>query len=306
MYSCDLLIFGCGYLGRCVADRYVARGAAVSVVTRSEAKARELTDQGIAPVVADLLQLPSLRLLPRARSILYCVGYDRESDCTKRELYVQGLRNVLSATRSMADSFVYVSSTSVYGQDDGSWIDEASPTEPITESGEICRDAEHLFIDFALAPMTWTILRLAGLYGPGRLIARVEGLKAGNPVGGNPEAWLNLIHRDDAATICERALDAPAPSSVFLVSDDRPITRQEYYQVLALRVGAPEPIFSEAVPTRRGTAGWNKRCSNKRVKQHFGLTWRYPTIDSGLTSALETPDANRCGSVAEIDGAGNR
>ncbi|RLS51958.1 MAG: SDR family oxidoreductase [Planctomycetota bacterium] len=287
MNSCDLLIFGCGYLGRCVADRYLARGAAVSVVTRSEVKARELAGLGIAPVVADLLQPPTLRLLPRARSILYCVGYDRESSCTKRDLYVQGLRNVLSATRGLADGFVYISSTSVYGQDDGSWVDEASPTEPITEGGEICRDAEHLFADPALAPKTWTILRLAGLYGPGRLIARVEGLKASSPVGGNPEAWLNLIHRDDAVTICERTLDGLVPSATFLVCDDRPITRQEYYRTLALRIGAPEPIFSESVPTRQGTTGWNKRCSSQRIKQQYQVEWRYPTIDVGLPSALE-------------------
>ncbi len=289
----DLLIFGCGYLGTCVAERFVARGSSVAAVTRSPAKATDLAARGIEPILADLMQPETLARLPKAKTILYSVGYDRASPCSKRDLYVEGLRNVLHAIQGQPSHLVYVSSTSVYGQDDGGWIDETSPTAPMTEGGTICREAEQLLID---APRpTATILRLAGLYGPDRLIARVEQLRAGEPVGGNPEAWLNLIHRDDAATACEAALASPRARELFLVSDDRPITRREYYSTLARLVGAPEPIFSEAVETRRGTTGWNKRCANRRVKERYGISWQYATIETGLGSLTHGTVTTRLG-----------
>jgi nucleoside-diphosphate-sugar epimerase len=275
----SLLIFGCGFLGTRVAHQWRERGGTVVAVTRRAEKAAALAAQGIEPVVADLMRPETLSALPSVSRVLYCVGYDRSSPLSKESLYIDGLTHVLEALPGRIDRFVYVSSSSVYGQDDGSWVDESSPTEPTTDGGRICLAAEQRLrerVEHA------TILRLSGLYGPGRLLTRVEQLRAGEPIGGNPEAWLNLIHGDDAARACVAALTAPDPGSLYLVSDDRPITRREYFTELASRVSAPPPLFSGASTARHTPDGLNKRCRNERMMREFPMEWLYPDIAQGL------------------------
>ena len=274
-----LLIFGCGFLGLRVAHQWRDRGGTVATVTRSEEKAAQLAAQGIEPILADLMRPETLTALPSVSCVLYCVGYDRSSPWPKESLYIDGLTRVLEAMQGRIDRFVYVSSSSVYGQDDGSWIDETSATEPATDGGRICLAAEQRLrqrVEHA------TILRMSGLYGPDRLLARVDQLRAGEPIGGNPEAWLNLIHGDDSARACVAALTVPSPGPLYLVSDDRPLIRRDYFTALAERVGAPTPVFSGAPTSRHTPDGLNKRCRNERVKRELGLKWQYPEIAQGL------------------------
>src|SRR5690606_29190096 len=131
--------------------------------------------------------------------------FDRTSGHSQRDVYVDGLRHVLNAMAGRCERFVYISSTSVYGQTQGEWVDESSPCRPDRPNGQACLEAENLVWEFFPAGMDpeqsgAVVLRLAGIYGPGRLLRRVEQLRSGDPIGGNPEAWLNLIHVDDAAT----------------------------------------------------------------------------------------------------------
>ncbi len=277
-----LLIFGCGFLGLRVALQWRERGGTVIAVTRSEVKAAQLASQGIEPIVADLMRPETLTVLPSVSRVMYCVGYDRSSSWSKESLYIDGLTHVLEAMQDRVERFVYVSSTSVYGQDDGNWIDEISPTDPTTDGGRICLAAEQRLrerVEHA------TILRMSGLYGPDRLLARVDQLRSGEPIGGNPEAWLNLIHGDDAARACVAALTVPSPGPLYLVSDNRPLTRREYFTALAQRIGAPTPVFSGAPTSRHTPDGLNKRCRNERVIREFGLKWQYPEIAQGLPTA---------------------
>lgn len=277
----SLLIFGCGFLGGRVAQQWRERGGTVAAVTRSAEKAKPLAAQGIEPVLADLMRPETLTSLPSVSRVLYCVGYDRSSPWSKESLYLDGLTHVLEALQGRFDRFVYVSSSSVYGQDDGSWVDESSPTEPTTDGGRICLAAEQRLRDLVERA---TILRMSGLYGPGRLLTRVEQLRAGEPIGGNPESWLNLIHGDDAARACVAALRATDPGPLYLVSDDRPITRREYFSELARRVDAPPPQFSGASTARHTPDGLNKRCRNERVKRELPVKWFYPDIAQGLSA----------------------
>ncbi len=277
-----LLIFGCGFLGLRVAHQWQERGGTVIAVTRSEEKAAQLAAQGIEPILADLMRPETLTALPSASRVLYCVGYDRSSPWSKESLYIDGLTHVLEAMQGRVDRFVYVSSTSVYGQDDGSWIDETSATEPTTDGGRICLAAEQRLRERVVQA---TILRISGLYGPDRLLARVDQLRAGEPIGGNPEAWLNLIQGDDSARACVAALTAPSPGPLYLVSDDRPLTRREYFTALAQRVGAPPPVFSGSPTSRHTPDGLNKRCRNERVISELGLKWQYPEITQGLPTS---------------------
>lgn len=276
-----LLILGCGFLGSRVAALWRDRGGSVTAVTRRADKSARLAARGIEPLLADLMRPETLTALPSVSRVLYCVGHDRSSQWSKESVYVDGLTHVLDALQGRLDRFVYVSSSSVYGQDDGGWVDESSTTEPTTEGGRICLAAEQRLRERYESA---TVLRMSGLYGPDRLLARIDQLQAGEPIGGNPDAWLNLIHGDDAARACVAVLSAPAPGPLYLVSDDRPLTRREYFTELAKQVSAPPPQFSGEPTARHTSEGLNKRCRNDTLKRELQLEWLYSDISQGLRS----------------------
>jgi nucleoside-diphosphate-sugar epimerase len=137
------LIIGCGYLGRRVARSWVARGDTVYALTRSPAHAAELKTLGCQPRFGDVTDPQSLSDLPECDTLLYAVGQDRTSGKTQREVYVEGLKNVLDRVAAKAGQFLYISSTSVYGQNSGEWVDESSPCQPGSPGGRDCL-ARHL------------------------------------------------------------------------------------------------------------------------------------------------------------------
>ncbi|MEJ7638759.1 MAG: hypothetical protein WKF75_12485 [Singulisphaera sp.] len=138
------LIVGCGALGRRVGRLLAGRGEPAFGIVRSPARGEELAALGIVPVIADVLDADSLTRLPAVDRVLYCVGFDRSAGVSMRTVYVEGLRNVLDRLGGRVDRWVYASSTSVHGQEDGGWIDEDSPADPRHEAGRVCLDAENL------------------------------------------------------------------------------------------------------------------------------------------------------------------
>ncbi len=282
------LIIGCGYLGRRVAARWIASGDDVFALTRSEENAETLRESGVSPVLGDVTDSASLGSLPKCDTVLHAVGFDRSASASKREVYVDGLSNVLDHVANRCARFIQISSTSVYGQQDGEWVDETSPAESKTESGEICIAAERLVLDQfsnGAASGQGTVLRLSGIYGPDRLLSRIDALKNAQPLPGPEGGWLNLIHVDDAADVVVACAESDRLESVYLVSDDRPILRDEYYRLLAKLVGAPEPIFDPDAVARH-SRGVNKRCRNRRLRKDLGVQLRYPDIGSGLVHAV--------------------
>lgn len=272
------LIIGCGYLGERVARAWVASGAEVAVLTRSQEHAAGFRKFGLSPVIGDILEPASLAGLPPADTVLYAVGFDRSASHTRREVYVDGLRNVLEALAGRVDRFIYISSTSVYGQNGGETIDEESECRPTRENGQICLEAERTLKE--LLPSA-NILRLAGIYGPGRLLRREAELKSATPISGNPEAFLNLIHVEDAKAAVLACEAKAKPGATYLVADDRPVRRREYYTRLAELFGAPPPTFAEAADP---TANLNKRCNNRKLGEELGLRLQYTTVEEGLPS----------------------
>ncbi len=315
------LIIGCGYLGERVAREWKGLGDDVCVLTRSVEHARRFETLGLTSIVGDVLQADSLKQLPNIDTVLYAVGFDRNSGQSKRAVYVDGLRNVLCLIGSRCRRLIDISSTSVYGQNDGSFVDEASPTEPIEESGRICREAESVVWRFFARAGSTTecretlaaphpsplpggerksdiasvgergsdaksvaiVLRLAGLYGPGRLLARIEQLQRGEPLSGNPAAWLNLIHVDDAVQAVLAAEQRGRCGETYLVCDDQPLPRVEYYSALAARVGAPPPRFAELAADAPERQQFNKRCVNRRLREELNVRLQYPTVSEGLS-----------------------
>lgn len=278
------LVIGCGYLGERVAREWRQQGDEVWALTRSADRAENFASLGFRPIIGDVLDPESLRNLPAAKTVLYAVGFDRTSAASKRSVYVDGLSNVLRGIEAKCERFVYVSSTSVYGQDAGELVDESSPTTPTEVNGCICRDAEAAVRQLKAEAI---ILRLAGIYGPGRLLARVEQLRRGDRLTGNPEAWLNLIHVEDAVRAVLAAETRGVLGETYLVCDDQPLPRREYYSALAEAVGAPAPQFEDLAADAPERKRFNKRCVNRRLREELCVDLQFPTITSGLRSLSE-------------------
>jgi nucleoside-diphosphate-sugar epimerase len=280
------LIFGCGYLGSRVAQAWLDQGRTVHAVTRSPERADAFRRRGLRPLVADVTAPLALRSLPECETVLFAVGFDRGSGRSIREVYVDGLRAVLAALPPTVRRFLYISSTGVYGQSEGQWVDEDSPCEPTREGGKACLAAEQLLRDHPLGQRA-IVLRMAGIYGPGR-IPRSGDVARGVPLAAPSEGFLNLIHVDDAARIVLAAEAQSAVPRTYTVSDGHPIPRREYYEELARRLGAPGPTFTSPDPdspaASRATA--SKRVSNARLLSELSVTFAYPSYREGLAAII--------------------
>lgn len=274
------LIVGCGYLGRRVAARWVAAGRRVAALTRRNADA--LAGLGVEPILGDVTDPGSLRNLPAAATVLYAVGMDRSAGYSMRDVYVGGLGHVLDALPA-CDQFVYVSSTGVYGQTLGEVVDEASATEPLEESGKIVLEAERLVRERRPDAV---ILRFAGIYGPNRLLRKNPVLK-GEPLVGDADRWLNLVHVDDGAAAVVAAESAPVAGATLNVADDEPPTRRAFYALLGELLGVPAKFEPRPEP---GTA--NRRISNRTARDRLAWAPRFSTYRDGLPHAVQaTTDA---------------
>lgn len=276
------LIVGCGYLGRRVARLWRERGAVVFATTRTSAHAAELREQGIEPVVCDVLRPQELGDLAAFDTVVYAVGWDRSSGAAMRQVYVDGLRAVLENLQA-PKKFIYISSTSVYGQTDGGWVDEASPTDPEEESGKIVLAAEGVLRELLPAAV---ILRFAGIYGPGRLL-RQKAIEAGEEIVGDAEKWLNLIHVEDGARAVLAAAEYASPGLVCNVCDGQPVTRREFFGEMARLLKAPPPRFAApgpgaAPPHERG----QRRIGNQRLRELLRFRPLYADYREGLHASV--------------------
>lgn len=280
------LIFGCGYLGARVARLWQAEGHEVFVVTRSNERARQFVAEGFRPIVADVLEPDSLAKLPRAETVLFAVGFDRASGASIFDVYVAGLRDVLASLSDGTQRFIYVSSTGVYGRSAGKIVDESSTTEPRREGGRACLAAEQALAKDRLGERA-IVLRLAGIYGPGR-IPLAAAIRAGQPIPGPADGWLNLIHVDDAARIVLAAETLAEVPRTFNVSDGHPAVRREYYEELARLLDAPPPTFAAPAPDAPVTSreGGDKRVDNARMRTELGVELLYPRYREGLAAIV--------------------
>jgi nucleoside-diphosphate-sugar epimerase len=267
-----------------VARLWQQSGETVYAVTRSAERASVMAESGLVPVVSDICEPASLTGLPPARTVLFAVGYDRRSAHSMHRVYVEGLLNVLRVLSPVVERFLYVSSTGVYGQSDGSWVDEDSPCHPVREGGVACLHAEQALRAHPLGARS-IVLRMAGIYGPGR-IPRSKQLRAGQPIAAPSQGYLNLIHVDDAARVV-MAAEARAPAgSMYCVADGQPVVRSDYYEELARLLGAPRPVFTLPPPDSPALerAGSSKRISNRRLVAQVGFQFEYPSYREGLSA----------------------
>lgn len=279
-----ILIVGCGYLGQRVAARALSEGHRVTALTRSTEKARTLHESGIETVVGDILDPATVAALPAADFLLIALTHDPASGVSKQALLVDGVLNLVRQLGSRVGHVIYISSTSVYGQSDGSWIPEGLPAEPVTEGGQLTLAAERALQKLCKFGAPLTILRLAGIYGPGRFIARIDQLRSGVPVSGSPDAWLNLIHVDDAAAAVCAAFACRHTWDILVICDHQPLTRREFYSAVAQAVGAPPPTFDPEATGR--TSGLNKRCLNTRMREDLRFELQFPDAIAALPQVI--------------------
>ncbi|QDU64130.1 NAD dependent epimerase/dehydratase family protein [Planctomycetes bacterium Pan216] len=273
------LIIGMGFLGRPLAARWIEAGDRVFGTTRKRERVGELRSLGVEPVLWDVLQ-PIEERLPQVETVVFCVGFDRSQDRTIDEVYVDGLRRTLKCL-PQPKRFLYVSSTGVYGDNQGEWVDETTPTNPSDRSAQACFDAEELVRDYGSSKgVDAVVLRMAGIYGPERMIGN-RWLERGEVIPGSPDGLVNLIHVEDAARSVDAAARATTLSDLYVVSDGHPVTRGEMYEALADRLGYSPPRFDPEATKARGRG--NRRVANTRMRKELGVVLAYPTFRDSLT-----------------------
>lgn len=278
------LIVGCGDIGLRVARKLRAREVAVRGLVRTEATHAALQDQGIAADRADLdAQAPVL-----AEQEVYWFAPPPEHGSTDTRL-----RRALQAWGGLPRRLVYISTSAVYGDCGGRWIDESAPLLPRSDRGRRRLDAETALHEAAAGGRgEFVILRVPGIYGPGRLpVAR---LRSGLPVVRESESpYTNRIHSEDLAEAALVAMDRGLSGAAYNVSDGHPTTMCDYFTRCAVLLGLPEPLhvsMAEAqatfTPAMRSFLDESKRLLNRRLIEDLGLRLRYPDLETGLPGCL--------------------
>jgi nucleoside-diphosphate-sugar epimerase len=283
------LILGCGYLGSRVARLWRGAGDEIVIVTRDTKRAAEFERDGYTAIVADISQPATLSNLPASDTVLFAVGYDRSPGQTIHHVYEGGLRNVLAALPPSTKRFIYISTTGVYGNAAGEYVDESTPPDPCRDGGRAALAAENALTTHPLGYKS-VILRLAGLYGPGR-VPFLELLRAGKPIPAAEHGHLNLIHVDDAAAVVVAVGQITALRNglrVYCVSDGNPVQRGEYFREVARQIGAPTPRFAapEAGSPRAARAESDRRIRNDRMRSELDVELMYPDYRAGLAAIL--------------------
>jgi nucleoside-diphosphate-sugar epimerase len=277
----SVLIAGCGDIGGRIASQLLPDGWTVYGLRRSVAK----LPVGVKGIGGDLFDARMPESWPEGRIdyLVYCATPTARDEAGYRAAYVEGLRHVLDWTARSGQQpkrVLFVSSSSVYGQQQGEWIDERSLADATGFSGIVMREAEQVALDSAFPA---TVVRLTGIYGPGRsdLMNRV---RQGYSVAVEPPLYGNRIHADDAAGLLAFLLRADyqgvALEDCYLGVDDAPVPLAEVVDWMRQRLGVTE--WSDENSVRR--AG-SKRCSNARAKA-LGWVPRYASYREGYEAML--------------------
>ncbi len=294
----SLLIVGCGYVGEALV-RWLRNEPARStqsafVLTRSEERMSELRKLGVQPLLGHWLIPESLPEAPEVTRVLITVphradtvsGLSEDSD----QAHVVGLQNVrnwlsrsnqpLSKTR-----LIYLSTTGVFGaSESGQTVTERTDVSPTRIGPRIAVAAER-WIEQNRPVWPTVVLRLAGIYGPGR-VPLVHSLRAGQPLAVPRSGFLNLIHVDDIARAIGWSMDAENPKPLYLLSDGQPVEREIFYRYLADLCGVSEPQFVEPDDSSKSRRATDKRIDSTLFWQDSGLQPKYSDYRSGLRSAV--------------------
>ncbi len=284
-------VLGCGYVG-CELARQLVSDHDVVGVRRSADGLDAVRATGAKAVQADVTDSDALASVPDVDALVFAASSGGRGAAAAERVYVDGLRTAIEAFGSREhspDRLVYTSSTGVYGDHDGGWVDEDTTLSPTTEKTRVLAEAERIAREFAPEyGIDGAVARFAGLYGPDRY--RLERYLDG-PV---TEGYLNMLHREDAAGIVRFMLES-TDEELLVAVDDEPVEKWQFADWLADECGVERPAkrtkaerleddgLSE--PARRRILT-SKRCSNGRLRE-LGYEFRYPTCREGYRDAVE-------------------
>ncbi len=262
-----IAVLGCGYLGSALTRRLVADGHHCIATTTTPERLPDLRALGAQPVVLQLSETTGLHELLSDRECVFLTAGPGRREADYRRVFLQGARSLVEALDNTAVThLVYTSSTGVYAQDDGQWVDEDAPTRTTSDHRGILADTERTILQGAASlNITATVLRLGGIYGPRRHPAERIRQHAGQHLD-DGHRFLNLIHRDDAVAVMIALLDLPYPG-ILNITDGRPITRRDLYDPVIAAAGLA-PIHWADTPssTTRG-----KRVRIDRAIRNLGF-----------------------------------
>lgn len=277
-----VLIAGCGDVGVTLGLMLVDDGHKVYALRRNVGA----LPSPLEAIAADLTDPDTLRALPEADFVYYTAAADGRDEAAYDRAYVSGVRNLLQSLHGRGKNvgrFFFVSSTGVYGQDAGEWVDESSPTEPTRFSGGKLLEGERLCRDGRYPA---TVIRFGGIYGPGRdrLIRQV---REGAACVEQPPRYTNRIHRDDCAGVLRHLMRLDAPAPVYISVDCEPAAQCAVMDWLAKRLNAPSP--RREMP--RSAGGQGKRCRNDLLLES-GYRFLYPTYREGYAQVIDAKTAS--------------
>ncbi|MFP3947979.1 MAG: NAD-dependent epimerase/dehydratase family protein [Gemmatimonadota bacterium] len=292
------LIVGCGFVGAALGRKLLEDGGEVWGVKRDPSG----LPPGITPVAADVSDARTLvgSILVEPDVVIYAVSADERTEEAYRAAYVDGLTTVMSVLLEgghLPDRLLYVSSTAVYGDQGGNWVDEITPTDPTGFRGKVLLDGETVARTGGGTGVPGVSVRLGGIYGPGRtsLIRKVRNGEALCPPGG--PYYTNRIHRDDAAGIlahlagpifADRSPDGL--HDVYLGVDRDPAPYCEVLRWIADELDVPPPETGDDGSLERRRRA-NKRCRSDRIVE-AGYAFRYPSFREGYRELLSGPEAS--------------
>jgi len=289
-----VVILGCGYIGIELGRQLTEAGHDIVGVRRSESGCESIEEAGFEAHQADLTDPDDVDALPEADWLVFAASSGGRNAEAARRIYVDALADVIESygqREQTPDRLVYTSSTGVYGDHDGEWVDEETALEPTTEKTEVLVEAERIAREkSADYGIDGTVARFSGLYGPDRY--RLERYIEG-PV---TEGYLNMVHRADAAGAVAYLLTHDcARDEAVLVTDDEPVDKWTFADWLAEECGLDSPPkrtkkerltddgLSAAARRRILTS---KRCSNERLRE-LGYSLQYPTFREGYRAAVD-------------------
>ena len=277
-----LLSFGHGYSAKALTKLLIPQGWRIIGTTRSVEKADALTATGVEPLIFPGDDVSAA--IDGATHLLISAGPDADGDPVLREVGDQ-----IAARARHFDWVGYLSTTGVYGDHGGAWVDEDTPLTPTTRRGQWRKEAEAAWA--AISGLPLHIFRLAGIYGPGRgPFAKVRAGTARRII--KPNQVFSRTHVEDIAQIIAASIAQPAPGTAYNVCDDDPAPPQDVIEHAAQLLGLPIPPAedfetADMTPMARSFYAESKRVRNDRIKEALGVQLIYPTYKEGLAALLQ-------------------
>ncbi|MEL6296259.1 MAG: SDR family oxidoreductase [Pseudomonadota bacterium] len=283
-----LLSFGHGYSAQALEQLLLPEGWTIIGTTRGIEKADAMRQRGLTA-----LTFPSPKIVDAVKTathVLVSAGPNAEGDPILTQY-----RDVIGATAPTLEWVGYLSTTGVYGDHNGAWIDESTPLAPSTQRGQWRKAAEQAWIDIPDLPLH--IFRLAGIYGPGR--GPFEKVRRGTARRIIKKGQVfSRIHVDDIAQVVTASINRPNPGAVYNVCDDDPAPPQDVISYAAELLELPEPPAvafekAEMTPMARSFYAESKKVRNDKIKDELGVALKYSNYREGLAALLAAEGKTR-------------